>query len=99
MAWMITRDALAEDLELETNDTGVCGPRTITDTARDKLIDGKGHPFRMYDDDDILYYEGLLLGDKDGEQGFTPLDHFGTPNAGCTRIEYFNKKTGEWETL
>ena len=28
-----------------------------------------------------------------------PLDDFGTPNAGCTRIDTLNKTTGEWEPV
>lgn len=100
MAWIITRDLLAEQNDNAFgNESGVYGPRTITEQAYNKLQRGLGHMFIMFDDDGIPYYEGLLLGDKDGEQGFTPLDDFGTPNAGCTRIDYYNEDTKEWETL
>lgn len=98
MAWIITRDVLAEKIDGK-NDTGTYGPSTITEQAYNKLQSGAGHMFLMFDDDDELYYEGLLIGDKDGEQGFTPLDHFGTPNAGCTYIKYYNETTKEWEVL
>jgi len=43
--------------------------------------------------------------DEDGddmgvcEEGFEPLDDFGTPAAGCTSIKYKNPKTGAWEIL
>jgi len=45
------------------------------------------HEFKMYDDDGVLYYNGLSS-DKDSEGAFSPLDDFGTPNAGCTEIRY-----------
>ena len=54
--------------------------------------------WRMYDDDSELYYEGILIGDsEDEEQGFSPLDNYGTPGAGCVRIDYY--RAGAWETL
>lgn len=58
--------------------------------------------FRIYDDDRELYYTGVRTGrgDPDGsEEGFEPLDDYGTPNAGATEIRYFKPETGEWETL
>jgi len=51
------------------------------------------HRFRMYDDDDILYYQGQCT-----EEAFDPLDDFGMVNAGCTRIDYENDN-GVFETL
>ena len=45
--------------------------------------------FSLYDDDEVLYYKGVIVGDYDG---FEPLDDFGMPNAGCTGIKY----EGEW---
>ena len=51
------------------------------------------HPFRMYDDDGILYYEGY----SNDSSSFQPLDEFGMPNAGCTEIKYL--ENGKWETL
>lgn len=99
MAWIITRDLLAEQDPELGSDVGTSGPAGISEVALSKLERGDGHMFIMFDDDDEPYYEGLLLGDKDGMQGFTPLDNFGTPNAGCTRIDYYNADTKEWETL
>lgn len=96
---MITRDLLHEQGISDYNDAGTTGPAGITDLAVMKMERGEGHPFLMYDGDNELYYEGLLLGDKDSHQGFTPLDNFGTPNAGCTYIKYYNETTKEWEVL
>ena len=58
--------------------------------------------FRMYDDDRELYYTGVRTGqaeDYGSEDGFEPLDDYGTPNAGATMIDYYKPETGGWETL
>lgn len=61
--------------------------------------------FRMYDDDGEVYYTGafLALPGYDGyEEGFEPLEDFGTPNAGAVRIDYLTwDEDGEavWSTL
>jgi hypothetical protein len=58
--------------------------------------------FRIYDDDRELYYTGIRTGqgDPDGsEDGFEPLDDYGTPNAGATEIRYWKPETRTWETL
>lgn len=54
--------------------------------------------FRMYDDDDNLYYEGMYVGPDDHNM-FSPLDDFGEPNAGCVVIEYWHKASQNWEML
>ena len=55
------------------------------------------HKFRMYDDDGILYYEGISTNDS----SFGPLDDYGMPNAGCTEIRYWEKRDGafSWRPL
>lgn len=73
----------------------IIGPRGCELTEKELL---KGHPFKMYDDDDQLYYTGFLVGDKESEEGFDPLNDYGTPNAGCTKIFYKNE-AGEWKEL
>jgi hypothetical protein len=50
------------------------------------------YPFRLYDGDGELYYEGLSA-EKDS---FDPLDDE-MDNTGCTEIHYFNN--GKWEEL
>lgn len=52
----------------------------------------------MFDDDDNLYFEGYLVGDKNSHDGFMPLDNYGSPDSGCTYIKYKNEK-GEWVIL
>lgn len=84
-AWIIEKDHLEEDVS--KSEVGIAGPREISDLQLQILKDGvKGQTFRMYDDDDILYYEGRFIGPR--ELGDEPLYDFGMPNAGCTRIEY-----------
>lgn len=99
MAWMITRDLLNEQGISDDSAVGICGPSNIAEVARLKLERGEGHMFLMFDDDDELYYEGLLLGDPTSHQGFAPLDDFGMPDSGCTYIKYYNEDTKEWEVL
>jgi hypothetical protein len=90
--WIITEDKLTVPGRV-----GVIGPSTISDKTKAKLIAGEGSKFRMKDDDGEVYYVGRLVGDADSEEGFCPLDDFGTPDAGCTSIEYL--KNGKWEVL
>ena len=90
MAWIITVDHIEDGARVET-----FGPRT-TELARDEIIDHvDATPFRMFDDDGILYYEGLMT--TPDTDPFAPLDHFGAPNAGCTMIEL--KTDGGWERV
>lgn len=80
------------------NAAGIYGPRRATDDLIEKLKAGEGRKFRMFDDDDGLYYSGRLVGDWDSEDGLGPLDDFGLPNAGCTYIQYLSD-AGQYETL
>lgn len=95
--WIVTKDFTNGDFEdsRDFDKVEVIGPRNCKLTAEELI---KGHPFKMFDDDGLLYYEGFLVGDKDSEDGFMPLDHYGEPNAGCTSIQYKNKD-GQWEVL
>lgn len=59
-------------------------------------------PFRLLDDDGVIYYEGMMVPleeHDDYSDGFEPLDDFGGPNAGCTNLEYVDAKTDCWELL
>lgn len=84
--WIITKDHL--DGSTDSSDAGTMGPSGIPYAIEERLKSGEGTRFRLYDDDDILYYEGLYLGDITYSD---PLQDFGTPNAGCTYMtEYQN---------
>lgn len=50
-------------------------------------------PFRMYDDDGELYYEGQLSDDPDCENQSAAL-RWGEADAGCTTIKVL--RNGEW---
>jgi hypothetical protein len=95
-AWRITYD----HLEGESRD--VFGPWNTTDEQIEilrhpKLNADKLTKFRIYDDDDELYFSGYFFGDSESEEAFGPLDDFGAPDSGATRIDYLRGE--EWETL
>lgn len=52
-------------------------------------------PFKLFDDDGVLYYEGRAS-NQQTEEAFAPLD-WAMGESGCTEIQYLNK--GRWETL
>jgi hypothetical protein len=58
--------------------------------------EGYNQYFKLYDDDDILYYSGYLH--EKVEDEFAPLD-WGMYDSGCTSIKLRNKKTGKLEVL
>ena len=103
-AWIITRDFLYEEgpsIYMKSN-VGTHGPRnTRVDypSATPGAMSKDDVMFRLYDDDDRLYYEGIFRGNWKSEDGFGPLDDFGEPDSGCTRIDYFDPETESWETL
>lgn len=86
-SWVITKDYLANAESgpggTNSNAVGVNGPRGHTVPL--EMIKANGTRFQMFDDDDVLYYEGygLLC-----ESGYEPLYEFGLPNAGCTQIKW-----------
>lgn len=81
--------------------------RIIRDVLEEKTVDIQSvdyeegselpYKFRLYDDDDNLYFEGSS-DDRDSEAGFDPLDDYGMPDSGCTYIQYL-QDDGSWETL
>jgi len=100
MAFIIDRDLLSILLDDGTGDEGTFGPRAIPATVIRALQSGEGERFRMLDDDGEVYYLGRFINGTDAEDEFQPLDCFGTPNAGCTAIQYWQTgKDGGWKTL
>jgi hypothetical protein len=85
--WIITRD-FASSENGEGNDVGKGNEEILKRNNKTK--------FKMYDDDDVLYYEGFMI-ENGGEELFNPLDDFGMPNAGCTRIDILSN--GQWEQV
>ena len=92
VVWVITKDFTGSN----NSAVGVYGPEGSNPYQNMRF------KFRMYDDDNTLCYEGATnalddeLGDE--EAVFAPLDNFGAPNAGCTRIDYYNPENDKWET-
>jgi len=87
----INKDSTREYIDKtfgERDDTGTVGP------GKFKIGVPLPYPFKMYDDDGNLYYDGM----SSHPDVFAPLDDFGMPNAGCTEIHYRNKD-GEFERL
>ena len=88
--WIITGDSIDGG-----RSKGVFGPYNYNSNLRQRLNEGEGRKFRMYDDDGELYFTGLYVGDD--YDLFAPLDDYGQPAAGCTSIQY--KLDGKWETI
>ena len=97
-AWIIKRDYFPDgEPGTYTNAVGLTGPRGATEESLTALAHGLGHKFRLLDDDGEVLYSGTFVGDCESEEGFAPLDDFGTPNAGCTEIQYWDGE--EWNQL
>jgi hypothetical protein len=79
--FIITKDCL------ENEDIEVLGPSNITDDVVNRLRNGEGDKFRIYDGDKELYYTGRSIHNQ-GEEMFYPLDCYAEPNAGCVMIAY-----------
>jgi len=103
--WIINRDHLSQQ------NKSIIGPSELdgTDEGHDlieRLTNGEGAEFRIYDDDGYLYYSGrCIVEGEDGvtfsggsEEWFGPLWDFGEPGAGATEIRYKDEQ-GEWKTL
>lgn len=98
-AWMIDTDYEGFQDALRT--LPIFGPYGMTDEQETLLLaHGEDtHEFRLFDDDGNMYYSGWYVGDPNAEEAFGPLDDFGMPDSGCTRIDFLDKSTGKWEEL
>jgi len=94
--WIITKDYLSKSIG-EKSKSGTMGPSSISDEITQRLKKGEGTKFRLYDDDGILYAEGLQITNGDEESEFAPLDDYGTPNWGCTELRQYID--GNWIVL
>jgi len=85
--WRITKDIINEPLGNYSFPTEIGTTSSRFDYAKDSA---KGMPvrFKIYDDDDNLYFEGRME-----EENFHPLDDFGMPSYGCTYLKY--SRSGE----
>lgn len=79
--WIVTYN------HLDKLETSIMGPHDCQASPLD--IMAMGDTFELYDDDNILYYTGKMYRCDDD---LAPLDDFGKPNAGCTKM----KVNGEW---
>ena len=101
--WIITRDKIEDGAAKGT------GSPHLTDEDCSKLDLAKNIDqilqdliekyemdvaFKLYDDDDNLYYEGFMQ-----EADFDPLDDFGMPNSGCTYLMYSEGKGEGFQLL
>lgn len=69
--------------------------KTLNQTESGKKV--YRHIFRIYDDDQVLYYRGVLVtyADKPSDEALmAPLYDFGGPSAGAVLIKYENHS--EW---
>ena len=78
--WIITKDYISS-----------AGETTAVGTRSRDLKDGEEDkctiPFKLYDDDGELYYEGLMSpGAADSMKIFSPLHGWAMGYAGCTEI-------------
>lgn len=96
--WVITKDHLhAEHPDIIADRANTTGPSNMDPTVEAALTEtkrtefAKRYTFRMYDDDDILYYTGRLVTfevNPSEETLMGPLYDFGGPSAGATLIKY-----------
>jgi len=113
-AWIIDKDHLYDGPDsICPDEQGVIGPRgaDIDNTPR-SYAENKAelarnyqhhHQFRMYDDDEELYYTGTLFWNGDAECpwndsddfNYGPLRDYGMPNAGAVTISYTGRP--QWD--
>lgn len=89
--WLITRGIFEQSL------FGIQGPEFGGLSARQIKKHKKGKRFRVLDDDDEVYYEGITVEHDNSCTGFEPLEDYGSPSLGATAIEYW--ENGSWVRL
>lgn len=88
--WLITRDHIHEEYGGTDSDVGRCGPSDLTDEMETRLRAGEGLEWRAYDDDEILYYTGVMIVPDDAteEEVVGPLYDYAKPGAGAIAMVY-----------
>ena len=93
-AWIIDEDTTDPFMP---DESGIEGPwdappwmlAALKNEGRVKITGYEIHPFQMFADGGILYYNGRIITDSmDYDTQFRPLDDFGGPNAGAVSIRY-----------
>ena len=100
--WIITKDHINEGEAVGISKTwrGPWSPacKDMAEEREEWLAANKEKTlarFQLFDDDNILYFEGEIWGEF---YGFEPQDDYGTPSAGCTgtKIKDPGCNTFEW---
>jgi hypothetical protein len=97
--WIITADFVDAGIH---SSRGLTGPNGIGGVEMITLaLSAAGRTFCMTDEDGEVYYTGRIYSDNGAgsQDDFGPLDDFGSPNAGCTEIRYYNPDDMMWEVL
>jgi len=83
--WEITLDRIADPAAPAGTNANAVGRHSGDPhiSSRQGIIRSN---FELLDDDNISYYKGFIY-HRNGEELFTPLDQFGTPNAGAVTIK------------
>lgn len=83
-----------DELPIRINETPLYGLERAMGEDPTLTADGPPLPFRMYDDDGELCYEGILNNDDAAANQIAAL-RWGEAMAGCTRIKI--KVNGQWK--
>ena len=96
MLWLITKDHLFID---GISDHNRMGQRDIM-APEDVQAPYYTHEFQLFDDDGILYYEGICQNPEtfDEDECCAPLD-WAMNDAGCTTMKYRKRGDTEWKDL
>ena len=91
MGWIIIEDVINNQFKDE--------PDEVEADSYDNRLEFP-HMFRVFDDDDNIYYYGRLHKkyDPSSEDGFIPLDYY-MNDSGCTKSEYWFDSKNCWEVL
>lgn len=76
---------------------GQAGPYDLTEEMFRELQDGGGIAFKMSCDDEEMVFTGRMILDEYSDE-FAPLDDYGTPSLGFTKI-WVRNKNNEWEMV